>query len=97
MDNRPQDRLMRAPRNRDRERAAHRDAGAHHFARAFDLVHGETSRGVAVKRWSFGDRAGVRPIVSAIHGHQYARNAVVASPLASGLMSVVASPLASDL
>ena len=68
---------MRAPRNRDRERAAHRDAGAHDFARAFDFVHGETSRGLAVERRGVGDRAGLWRVA---HDHPYERGAVVASP-----------------
>ncbi len=59
MNDRPQNRLMRAPRDGDRESAPHADAGAHYFARAFDLVHRETSRGLAVKRRPFRDRAGV--------------------------------------
>jgi hypothetical protein len=48
-------------------------------------VHGKTSRGLAIEGRCVGDRAGVQRIVSGIHAYQYARNAAVASPLASGL------------
>ena len=85
MQNGPQDRLMRAPRDRDSERAAHRDAGAHDFARAFDFMHGEPSRGVAVESVPVVNGSGVRRVWPGAHRHHYAQEAVVASPLASGL------------
>jgi len=57
MNDRPQDRVMQAPRNRDRESGAHRHAGLGDFGGAIGLAH-ESSSGLAVE-WPLEDRAGV--------------------------------------